>query len=222
MPGQRRARVAVLPPTLNALRRPPAAVTNQSDSDKPSSSRYRGVALVLLKVGVSVGLLAVLASRIDLGQFWNSTHTASPAWLAVSLVLYFVTLLVGAWRWQILLRAQNVSLPGTSVLASALVASFFNNFLPSNIGGDVVRIRDTAKAAGSKTLATTVILIDRGIGVIGLVLVAAIGSTATAQLNNRSALHIWPSFLWIAFAVAVAVSATPEIRTPITWRVSKS
>jgi hypothetical protein len=32
-----------------------------------------------------------------------------------------------------------------------MVALFFNNFLPSNIGGDVVRIGDTAKQAGSKT-----------------------------------------------------------------------
>ena len=62
--------------------------------------------------------------------------------------------------------------------SSFLVATFFNNFLPSNIGGDVIRITDTAPAAGSKTLATTVVLIDRGIGLLGLVLVAALGASA--------------------------------------------
>ena len=42
---------------------------------------------------------------------------------------------------------------GKGVFGSMSVALFFNNFLPSNIGGDVVRISDTAKVARSKTLA---------------------------------------------------------------------
>ena len=61
-----------------------------------------------------------------------------------------------------------------------LVALFFNNLLPSNIGGDVVRISDTAKLARSKTLATTVVLLDRVMGVMALVLVAACGATLVA------------------------------------------
>jgi hypothetical protein len=54
-----------------------------------------------------------------------------------------------------------------SLFGSFLVALFFNNFLPSNIGGDVIRIGDTAKPAGSKTLAATVVLVDRGLGTDG-------------------------------------------------------
>jgi len=41
----------------------------------------------------------------------------------------------------------------------------------------VIRIRDTARPAQSKTLATTVVLIDRGLGLIALILVAALGAT---------------------------------------------
>ncbi len=70
---------------------------------------------------------------------------------------------------------------------SFLVATFFNNFLPSNIGGDVIRIADTASAAGSKTLATTVVLIDRGIGLLGLVLLAALGATLARRCWTTAA-----------------------------------
>ena len=58
---------------------------------------------------------------------------------------------------------------------------FFNNFLPSNIGGDVIRIGDTAARPASKTLATTVVLVDRIIGLMALVLVAAVGATLAAE-----------------------------------------
>src|SRR5207253_2227117 len=99
---------------------------------------------------------------------WGIVRAASVSWLGAALVLYLLTVLLSAWRWGLLLDAQGVDVPFTFLTNSFLVAFFFNNFLPSNIGGDVIRIRDTSRAAGSKTLATTVVLIDRGIGVLGL------------------------------------------------------
>src|SRR5918999_566314 len=83
--------------------------------------------------------------------------------------------------WWLLLDAQNVRLPFRRLTSTFLIATFFNNFLPSNIGGDVLRVADTAPAAGSKTLAATVVLIDRAIGFLSLVLVAAFGATATTR-----------------------------------------
>src|SRR5689334_12839683 len=97
----------------------------------------------------------------------------SPAWLVLALAAYAVTQSVSVWRWNRLLRAQHIEVEPRKLTESIWVSLFFNNFLPSNIGGDVVRIADTAPAAGSKTLATTVILVDRVLGLTALVLVAA-------------------------------------------------
>ena len=79
---------------------------------------------------------------------------------------------------------STFSVPFGALMNSFLVAMFANNFLPSNIGGDVIRIRDTARAAGSKTLATAVVLFDRGVGVLGLAFVAACGSTLAARQSE--------------------------------------
>ena len=120
--------------------------------------------------------------------------------------------LASAWRWGVLLRAQHVRLPYSFLTQSFLVATFFNNFLPSNIGGDVVRITDTAEAAGSKTLATTVVLIDRGIGLLGLALMAATG----ASLMHRMAVGpVGPGMLWAGFGLG-AMIATPALLMPET------
>jgi hypothetical protein len=104
-----------------------------------------------------------------------------------------------------------------SLISSFLVATFFNNFLPSNIGGDVIRIADTAPAAGSKTLATTVVLLDRGIGLLGLVLMAAIGATVGPRFGDAGALGA--GMLWAGFAVAVTVASVgilfPEVFTKL-------
>ncbi len=111
-------------------------------------------------------------------------------------------MLAATWRWRLLLDAQHVHVPVRQLLGSYLVATFFSNFLPSNIGGDVIRIRDTAKPAASKTLATTVVLADRVIGVIGLALVAALGATVGARMVGHAQSPIWPSWLWAGFVGA--------------------
>jgi hypothetical protein len=173
----------------------------------------RRYVLMAVKIAVSLVLLTILFSRIDAARLWASTRQASLAWLVVALGIYFVNVLASVWRWKLLLATQEVDLPSRTLLGSFLVAIFFNNFLPSNIGGDVIRIRDTAKATKSKTLATTVILVDRVMGLIGLVLVAALGATMAANMASHVPSPIWPSWLWMGFLVAMIVSA-PAVLAP--------
>ena len=94
-------------------------------------------------------------------------RSASIPWLVTALVLYLVVLLISTLRWKILLGTQHVHVSFGRLVNSYLVATFANNFLPSNIGGDVIRVADTARAAQSKTLATAVVLADRGVGARG-------------------------------------------------------
>jgi glycosyltransferase 2 family protein len=160
-----------------------------------SSPAVRRALVWLIKLIVSAGLLALLLSRVDFSALWTRATGASPLWLAASLGLYLLMVLLSAWRWGVLLTAVKVCLPIWRLVTSFLVATFFNNFLPSNIGGDVIRIADTAKAAGSKTVATLVVLTDRGIGLLGLVLVAALGASLAAHLPGTGI--IGPSILWL-------------------------
>lgn len=161
--------------------------------------------MLILKTVVSVGLLALLFSRTDLRQVWKHASTASPGWLLAALGLYLAMILVSAWRWRLLLDAQRVAVSGSLLVNSYLVATFFNNFLPSNIGGDVVRVTDTARQAGSKTLATTIVLMDRGIGLLGLVAVAAAGATALSARGGPS--PVWAPVLWLVLSGGLVLSS---------------
>jgi uncharacterized protein (TIRG00374 family) len=171
-----------------------------------SAARIRQIVTVALKVTISAGLLGILWTRVDTSRLLRILVHASIPWLGVALVLYFLMVAASAWRWSLLLRAQHVMVSRATLLRSFLVATFFNNFLPSNIGGDVVRVRDTAGATGSRTHAATIVLLDRGIGLLGLVLVAAIGASATAGLV-ASASPIGPMLLWAMLILGAAVSA---------------
>ena len=132
--------------------------------------------------------------------------------MLLALAAYTATQSISVWRWNRLLRAQHIEVEKRKLTESIWVSMFFNNFLPSNIGGDVVRIKDTAREAGSKTLAMTVILIDRAIGLAALTIVAASGALV-AQLFG---VHIpGARWLWAAslagVAAAVSVIAMPQL-----------
>lgn len=181
--------------------------------EQTTSSPLRRAALLAAKLAVSVALLGVLFSRIDVARLWHSARQASVTWLVAALGVYGVNVIASVWRWHLLLDAQAVRVRRQTLLGSFLVASFFNNFLPSNIGGDVIRIRDTARPARSKTLAATVVLMDRALGLMGLVLVAALGATVAAGSMVRGATPIWPAWLWAGFFVGAAVSV-PAVLAP--------
>jgi glycosyltransferase 2 family protein len=180
---------------------------------QPAASNGKRFLMTTAKIVVSLALLAYLFTHVDAARIWTSVRHASVPWLFAGLFVYTLNVAASTWRWHLLLSAQDVQMPRRKLFSSFLVANFFNNFLPSNVGGDVIRIRDTAPAARSMTLAATVVLVDRGLGVMGLVLIAALGATMAAGLHGSGVLPIWPSWLWGGFVLGAAV-AVPAMYSP--------
>lgn len=193
----------------------PDESTAAERAEPPPPSAARRTIVLLVKLIVSVGLLWWLLSGVDLGRLAQALREASWLWLAIALGLYFLMLAVSSWRWGLLLRAQGVMVRGRTLLSSFLVATFFNNFLPSNIGGDVIRIRDTAPAARSRTLAATIVLVDRGLGLLALVLTAALGATITRSAMHGAPGPLSPWLLWAGFVVGALFTAQ-AVLTPST------
>ena len=158
-------------------------------------------ALIALKIVVSTTLLVILFRRADMPAMAARFKQMDPFWTIAALTVYGLMLAVSAWRWRLLLRVQTIEVGLGTLAKSFLVATFFNNFLPSNIGGDVVRVADTAPFAGSKTLATTVVLIDRILGLIALLVLAAVGSALAWKLG----LHLkGMQYVWLALVAFTA------------------
>ena len=115
---------------------------------------------------MSLALLAYLLPTTDLAALLRPRpRTATPCLFALAVVLYAAMLALSTWRWRLLLQAQGHPGPLRRLSASYLVATFFNNFLPSNIGGDVIRVRDSSRLTGSTTTTSlAVVAIDRILG----------------------------------------------------------
>jgi uncharacterized membrane protein YbhN (UPF0104 family) len=181
-------------------------------SAPPESASARRYIFLAIKLSVSIILLVVLFGRIDVAQLWQTARQASVPWLVAAVAVFGISTAVAVWRWNLLLRAQHLEIRFWPLFGTFMVATYFNNFLPSNIGGDVIRISDTGRHANSKTLATTVVLMDRVLGLMALVFVAALGATAIGRLHHVAA-PIWPVWLWAGF-LAGAAATTPAVFAP--------
>src|SRR6266571_2097643 len=111
-------------------------------------SMKRG-ALLAAKVGVSLALLIYLFSTTDLSALESRVRSGDVLLFATAVALYAGMLALSTWRWRLLLHALGFPARLRDLTSSYLVATFFNNFLPSNIGGDVVRVRDGSRLTGS-------------------------------------------------------------------------
>jgi uncharacterized membrane protein YbhN (UPF0104 family) len=113
----------------------------------------------------SAGLFIWLLSKQDWDQVF-SILKQMPYWtIPLALVLIFSGQLVNAWRWWLLVRSQDVEISYLETLKIVVAGSYASNFLPSTIGGDVVRVMGMLNYARSRVLVVSSVLVDRAINV---------------------------------------------------------
>lgn len=158
---------------------------------------------LFFRILVSAALLYWVLSGVDLGRLGQIVLHTKPTPLVFAFLLYFGGVIaVGTARWGLLLVSQGVQAPFKYLLNSYIVATFFNNVLPTNIGGDVFRIADAARYTESKTLSSAIVFVDRLIGFAGLFVLAfgavAFGGEVVQSLPGKG-------WLWLGLAVVTAV-----------------
>jgi glycosyltransferase 2 family protein len=125
----------------------------------------------LLKIGVTVLGLAFVLSQVPLVEIQSVLRAISWRWLALAFLLINLGLVVRAFRWLLLLRGLGVAIRLPRLIALYFVGNFFNAFLPSGFGGDVVRVLQMGRDVPRSTAAGAV-LVDRLTGLLMLFLMA--------------------------------------------------
>jgi glycosyltransferase 2 family protein len=136
-------------------------------------NRRLRVALTLLVTGLCV---AYLVWKIDLGRTVRVIADADPWYLALAVVLMIVTIIPMAWRWQLLLRAKGVDDTLSWLTRAYFVSYAAGQVLPTSVGGDAVRIFETARRhPGRGDTAAATVLLERAIGGAGTLVLAGVG-----------------------------------------------
>jgi glycosyltransferase 2 family protein len=137
------------------------------------SAKTRNLLLNLGRILLSVGLLAWILARAGLAQLTEVARGADLRLYGLALAVAFVGILVRSLRWQWLLNSVGAHLQFRRVVYLYFIGSFFNTFLPTGFGGDVVRVLEIGPGATSDQAAGTA-LVDRLTGFIVLFVLALV------------------------------------------------
>lgn len=168
------------------------------NADTPAGRR-RSVVRVL---GTVLGLLLlVLLIR---QQSWAEIADALrriPWWvIVVTIILALLSRLAVVVRWWILLRGAGVSIRMRDAARLTFAGLFASNFLPTTIGGDVVRLAGALRLGGPSATYAASIAVDRLVGMAGMVTAAPLGlpAFATWWTNQSAALSSGVSLAGVA------------------------
>jgi uncharacterized membrane protein YbhN (UPF0104 family) len=128
----------------------------------------RRVLLLLLKAGITALLIYLSVRSVDVAVVKERLANIAPYPLAFAVAILLVQIVVQALRWQHVVTAAGADFPASASIRLSFIAAFFNQTLPSTIGGDSARVWVLAKAyqAGWRKAAYSV-FVDRAVGVFG-------------------------------------------------------
>lgn len=138
----------------------------------------RNSLLFALKAVISGALLYFAFSHVDFALIGGQFNHLRYGWVAVAILLLVVQVFVGAWRWRLIVeRCKAPQEPSFSIgkaFRYNFIAVFFNQTLPSTIGGDAVRTWLLARDNGGWRSATYSVLLDRLVGMVFLALLVIV------------------------------------------------
>lgn len=149
-----------------------------------------GVLLILL-------LIPVLLTP----EFWSTLAAVDKPLVLLAFVLSVASVVSKAWRWGLVMRWRGITLSPAYLFGSYLVGMFFNHFLPSGLGGDVVRAYETARDTGRGAESVTGVIVERGSGMLAVFAAGSLGALLAPGIPVGVALLAHGLFLGALVAI---------------------
>ncbi len=123
-----------------------------------------------IRVVITVGILLLIFRNIDLQGVLQVILRANPGWLALAVVFQLLSTLLAGYRWYLVMHQLDFGQSPLFYVKSYFKGTFFNQGLPTSIGGDAIRVLDVAGTGFRKRDAFTGVFIDRVLGLTGLLI----------------------------------------------------
>ena len=157
----------------------------------------------ILRFGLSIGLLMYVFSKIDLAQTAEVLKLADPLYIFFAAIAFLIVNCILLFRWFIFIRALDLSATTKNVILHYFYGLFGNLFLPTAIGGDLLKAVGLCKSSTQKPRVVASILLDRLSGFASIAIIATLAFVFGYSYINDNTLII-PIILMGAGAVMIA------------------
>ena len=163
---------------------------------------------LLLKLLISILLIWYLLRKVDLADVWDKMLSADPLLLILSALVILAQFVICSFRWGAIIRAIAIPVWFLGTLKIVFIGAFFNQLLPSSVGGDAVRIYKIRSMGLSTARAINSVFLERAIVVAVLVLlVLAIQPFFLPQIDQEARGLVLLSLGLVTVAMVVGLVA---------------
>lgn len=134
----------------------------------------KNILSLLLRFGLSGLLLWYLFRKIDWQLTVETLKSADLIYLLMAGVIFLITNAIIACRWFIFIKALKLKVRTLEVIRYFFIGLFGNLFLPSAIGGDIIKIVGLCRASNEKQKVVASILLDRLSGFAAVAFIAVV------------------------------------------------
>lgn len=139
-----------------------------------SRFNMRKIFQLLLRIAVSGLALFLILRQVNLLEVLTYLKGANLIFLVASVGLIFLHYFISSYRWQGLARVKGIDISLFALVRLYFIGAFFNNFLPSIVGGDVVKAYKLTQMTEKKVDAAVSVFMDRFTGLVILVLISGV------------------------------------------------
>ncbi|MFP3871453.1 MAG: lysylphosphatidylglycerol synthase transmembrane domain-containing protein [Candidatus Natronoplasma sp.] len=129
-----------------------------------------------LKIIVSVSLISYVVYSTGPEKIYNELVGLNKLLFLAVMTMAIFKVAISAKKWEILLRAKGERKPFFEVLRIYYIGTFFNLFLPTNVGGDVVKAHKMSKISKKSVEAYSSVFMERFTGLVAIISLAVISS----------------------------------------------
>jgi len=131
----------------------------------------RALLTLTIRVLVSLALLYLALRGINFSAVQSRLSQINLGWIAIAILVTIFQIFLGALRWRVISGLCQAPLTDLQAFRYNMIGAFFNQTLPSSIGGDAVRLWLVSRTGAGWRSATYSILTDRAVGLIALAVI---------------------------------------------------
>jgi uncharacterized protein (TIRG00374 family) len=129
---------------------------------------------LIISAGLLIYLLYYVGIQAIVGEFNNILANSGIIYILYALLVSVLAVVIMSMRWHVILNGYGFDTSWSKLFRYYLIGMFFNNFLPSTIGGDVVRVFKVVDDIQNKSSALASVIIERLMGVAATLFLAFI------------------------------------------------
>lgn len=168
---------------------------------------------VLKKIGkeaariiISLTLLSIILSRIDWKQAITLIKHSNLMWWVAGILLTVAAIIISAYKWKLVLISQGADVPLPRLTSSYFIGLFFNNFLPSSMGGDAYRAYDVSVYTRRSHSAVASVIAERILAAAALACMAGFGFLLGMREVGRFSVYILSLFVFCVSLLIISVN----------------